>query len=470
MADGEPAAMESETKCNSAPSELSPNGVDITKSQDGGVLKEIKKEGSGDEHPLDGNKVIVHYTGTLPDGSKFDSSRDRGEKFTFDLGKGNVIKAWDEGVATMKRGEVAVLTCRSDYAYGPSGHPPKIPPDATLIFEVELFDWKGEDLSTDKDESIIRSILQKGEGYNKPNEGATVKVHITGKYNSEIIEDRDVEFVLGEGYEQGVIEGVETALTKFLKGERSRLNIKAAVAFGKEGCPEKKVPANADVVYEVELKEFEKAKESWEMDTEEKLSQSEIVKGKGTNLFKAGKFKQAVKYYQKVVDYLEYETSLEGDDADKRRALMLAAHLNMAQCQLKLQDNVAACEQCDKALELDSDNEKGHFRRGQAHLNKKDYEDAIADFKAVLAVDPSNKAARNQITIASQKIKQDKEKEKKTYAGMFQKFADIDSKKEKENPVAKENEKNADNSMDEDSGSGSDAMESETAPSEEVNA
>lgn len=56
---------------------------------------------------------------------------------------GAVIKAWDLGVASMRRGELAVLLCKSEYAYGPTGSPPKIPPDATLVFEVELFDWKG---------------------------------------------------------------------------------------------------------------------------------------------------------------------------------------------------------------------------------------------------------------------------------------------------------------------------------------
>jgi len=57
---------------------------------------------------------------------------------------GSVIKAWDIGVASMKRGELAMLLCKSEYAYGKTGSPPKIPPDATLVFEVELFDWKGE--------------------------------------------------------------------------------------------------------------------------------------------------------------------------------------------------------------------------------------------------------------------------------------------------------------------------------------
>ena len=57
---------------------------------------------------------------------------------------GNVIKAWDIGVATMKRGELSVLLCKSEYAYGKRGSPPNIPPDSTLVFEVELFDWKGQ--------------------------------------------------------------------------------------------------------------------------------------------------------------------------------------------------------------------------------------------------------------------------------------------------------------------------------------
>ena len=83
-------------------------------------------------------QVKVHYVGTLLDGSKFDSSRDRPGFFEFDLGEGAVIKGWDVGVATMKKGEVATLVCRQDYAYGEHGHPPTIPGGATLKFEVEL--------------------------------------------------------------------------------------------------------------------------------------------------------------------------------------------------------------------------------------------------------------------------------------------------------------------------------------------
>lgn len=110
--------------------------VDISPDKDGGVLKEILKEGTGDETPSASNTVIVHYTGTLTDGTKFDSSKDRNQPFEFELGMGKVIKAWDIGIATMKRGEVAVLTCAPEYAYGKQGSPPKIPENSTLKFEV----------------------------------------------------------------------------------------------------------------------------------------------------------------------------------------------------------------------------------------------------------------------------------------------------------------------------------------------
>ena len=96
-------------------------------------------EGSG-KQAVAGKKVKVHYTGTLLNGTKFDSSLDRGQPFEFTLGQGQVIRGWDEGVALMKEGGKATLIIPSDLGYGPRGAGASIPPNATLVFEVELLE------------------------------------------------------------------------------------------------------------------------------------------------------------------------------------------------------------------------------------------------------------------------------------------------------------------------------------------
>lgn len=105
------------------------------------LLTEDIKVGAGDE-AIEGKVVSVHYTGTLTDGSKFDSSLDRGMPFDFMLGAGQVIKGWDLGVKGMKVGGKRKLTIPSELGYGAAGSPPVIPPNSTLVFEVELLGVK----------------------------------------------------------------------------------------------------------------------------------------------------------------------------------------------------------------------------------------------------------------------------------------------------------------------------------------
>jgi FKBP-type peptidyl-prolyl cis-trans isomerase len=112
----------------------------LTKTASGLQYQDVTAGSGAEAH--DGQVAVVHYTGWLTDGTKFDSSRDRGEPFSFPIGAGQVIPGWDEGVAGMKVGGRRKLVIPSNLGYGDMGSPPVIPPGATLVFDVELLDVK----------------------------------------------------------------------------------------------------------------------------------------------------------------------------------------------------------------------------------------------------------------------------------------------------------------------------------------
>lgn len=219
-----------------------------------GVRYEDIRQGTGPAPAL-GETVVVNYTGWLIYGRQFDSSLDPGrEPFEFAIGVGEVIKGWDEGIASMKVGGKRILTVPYYLAYGEQGAPPKIPPYSTLVFEVDLLEIRPlTDVTTPS--GLKYADIRVGTGP-PASPGSRVSVHYTGwltdgtKFDSSLDPGREpLQFVLGEGQ---IIEGFEEGVSTMNIGGKRRLAIPPELAYGAEGSPPA-IPPNATLIFVVEL-------------------------------------------------------------------------------------------------------------------------------------------------------------------------------------------------------------------------
>ncbi|KQJ99514.1 peptidyl-prolyl cis-trans isomerase FKBP62 [Brachypodium distachyon] len=514
-----------------------------------GLRKKLVKEGEGSEHPGAGDEVEVHYTGTLMDGTKFDSSRDRGTPFKFTLGRGQVIKGWDLGIKTMKRGENAIFTIPPELGYGEDGSPPVIPANAVLQFDVELLSWasvkdickdgsifkkilvegnkwenpkdsdevfvkyearledgsiisksdgieftvkeghfcpaiskavktmkknekavltvkpqygfgeQGRPASADKaavppdatlhidiqlvswktvteignDKKIQKKILQDGEGYDRPNDCATVKVKLIGK-----LEDGTVFFKKGHDGEEPfefktdeeqVIEGLDKAVLSMKKGEIAFVTISPEHAFGSDETKQDLavVPPNSTVYYDLELVSFDKEKESWELKSNaEKIEAAAKKKDEGNVWFKMCKYTRASKRYGKALSFIDYDSSFSEEEKQPSRALKVSCKLNNAACKLKLKDYKKAKELCTEVLELDNTNVKALYRRAQAQTHLVDLDLAELDIKKALEIDPDNRDVKMGYRRLKETVKQYNRKEAKFYGNIIDKLGKLE--------------------------------------------
>ncbi|KAL3358889.1 hypothetical protein AABB24_015798 [Solanum stoloniferum] len=517
-----------------------------------GLKKKLVKEGEGWDTPEAGDEVEVHYTGTLLDGTKFDSSRDRGTPFKFTLGQGQVIKGWDQGIKTMKKAENAIFTIPPELAYGESGSPPTIPPNSTLQFDVELLSWvsvkdickdggifkkiltkgekwenpmdldevlvkyeaqledgslvgksdgveftvqeghfcpaiakavktmkKGEKVqltvkpqygfgekgkpasgdggavppnatlqislelvtwktvsSVTDDKKVIKKILKEGEGFEKPNAGAVVKMKLIGKLQDGRVfikkghngENEDELFEFKTDEEQ-VIDGLDRAVMSMKKGEVALLIIAPDYAFGPSESKQDLgvVPPNSTVYYEVELVSFVKEKESWDMNTQEKIEAAGKKKEEGNALFKAGKYARASTRYEKAAKFIEGDTDFSEEEKKQAKALKISCNLNNAACKLKLKDYKQAEKLCTKVLETESTNVKALYRRAQAYMNMADLDLAEFDIKKALEIDPNNRDVKLEYKALKEKVKEFNKKDAKFYGNMFAKLNKLDA-------------------------------------------
>lgn len=246
------------------------NQVPPTEELPEGVKKEIITEASPDNwrKPKKGDQVQVHYVGTLEgDGSKFDSSRDREKPFEFTLGQGQVIKGWDVGVASMKKGEVAKFILTPEFAYGASGSPPKIPENATLVFEVELLSWTSQD-DLFNDGTVIKATLADGSSWKKPKNGDEVQISFKALKDGSCKHDcSEQDYVVGVQSFGPFTTVIVKALEDMKKGEQAELKctkecIEKLREQDKEGVPDgvETLTLTLHEIYEVSDVSFDKNK------------------------------------------------------------------------------------------------------------------------------------------------------------------------------------------------------------------
>jgi len=226
-------------------------------------LQFIEVEAGNGPKPTAGDLVQVHYTGKLLDGTEVDSSIG-GDPYTFPLGAGQVISGWDEGIAMLNEGGKAMLIIPPDLAYGSAGAGGIIPPDATLMFDVELVAiLKGApDAPTEVDEGDYSETesglkyldIEVGDG-DAPEEGDQISVHYTGwltdgnKFDSSLDRGNPIVFALGRGQ---VISGWDEGLSTMQVGGKRQLLIPSELAYGETGYGAA-IPPNSTLIFEVEL-------------------------------------------------------------------------------------------------------------------------------------------------------------------------------------------------------------------------
>lgn len=420
--------------------------IDLTDDKNGGVIKIIKKEGYGEETANKGVKAEVDYTGRLLDGTVFDSSLNHGQKFKFNVGQGQVIKAWDLCVGSMKRGEKCEVTCKAKYAYGSRGSPPKIPPNADLVFDIELYDWEGEDITDDKDKGVLKEIIEEATDSVEANAGSFVDVTLVGKFGDKVFDEQRKTFTIDED-DDDLIVAIPLACKTMKTNEQCRITVAPNYAFGTEGSEKLGVPANATVTYDITMNSLERCKETWEMDDAERLAESFKCKERGTAMLKEKKYAQAEKLYNRCVETLSYldakETGTEEQKDLVKRAqnIRMAGYLNLALCQNHSKKYADVVQSCSKVLEIDAANEKALFRQGQAQMNQNMFHEARSSFERAFRVNHKNKAAFNSMNQCKAEIKRQVEREKNTFKGMFDKFVQQDEREDVRQKIKSQEEK-----------------------------
>ena len=414
---------------------------------DGGIIRKVTSPGEGWGTPAALDEVLFNYSLKVQGGAaevKVPSLAPAGEEGgaqhngRFEpFAEGCVLPAFKLALEGMKKGGECHLTIQPKYGFtAEAAAEHGVPADAVLEATLKLVQInRVEEL----DGGMVKKILFEPEGWKRPNEGSKVRVRYTaslaegGAAFEERAEGNELEFVTGEAQ---VLEGLDAGVMSMQEGERCRLTVPAAMAYGDSGSTAPTVPPGKAVVYDLELVSFVKAKEVHEMDHAEKVAACAARKADGNTLFKQGLWKRAAKKYTAGAKFVEADTDFSAAEKQEARKLKIACWNNASQCELKLGNLSEARDLCGKVLELDGLNVKALFRRGTAYMGMQDFIEADEDLKAALGQEPDNAdVKRSRKRLAQLQAAYDK-KQSKAYKNMFSRMSKMEKKEKKENAPA----------------------------------
>jgi tetratricopeptide (TPR) repeat protein len=217
-------------------------------------------------------------------------------------------------------------------------------------------------------------------------------------------------------------EGLDVAVAKMKKGELAHISASSDLGFSNEVTKAQGYPVDWAIEAELEMVEFEKIKESYDITKPEKLDRAVCFKNIGNNFYRSGKLRRAAEKYEQAWKLFQYEKA--EDDAEfkaKIDAMQLACHLNLAMVYLKLDQPLKTLEHTKHALKIDSHNMKALYREASAHYARQEYEEAKTVLNKVLAQDAKNVDALRLQRDIHLKVKQQLQKERQVYGNLFSK-------------------------------------------------
>ena len=362
------------------------------------------------------------------------------------LFSGENLHALDIVIASMIKGELCEASIPPEHAVGDPFNEEceRVPRDQQLLYTIELLDWESEFLSRKNDGGVMRKVLAKGVGYETPTLNSMVTINLTGHFQTRDPANRisltkfdqraGLRFRLGEGSEVAVVRGLEFAIYKMKPNETNRVYVLPGYVlhldYGLQqfndrlraaGCTVQPPGDYERLIYEVQLVSFEPQKQVWEMTAEERFAVCERERARGGEFFKQNNLQLSLKCYSQILQAIGPPNSLELTDEQRslRAELLTSAYNNIALCYLKLRMPREALKYADWTLAIDANNLKAIYRKGLANYDRNEFKQAIEHFNRCLALDPTNRAARNQIALAQQQIERYENKEKQIFSRLF---------------------------------------------------